>query len=93
MAQEPLDAGDPSFDPLICLHRPPEQSQLTPFVRHHFAGGEPYERYAGARRIDGSSEPSLELPPHPVHHRPGGEGPVRPPPPAQLLTVLCRGLD
>lgn len=93
MPKEALNASDASFDSLARLDRTSEEAELATGVGNDFAGGEAYQGDAGARSIGRRGHPSLELPSHPVHHRPRRERPVRPPPASQLLGILGRGLD
>ena len=65
------------------------QIQLTPVVGHSAGDCEAQQGDPGRRSRDHRSlQPTLELPPDPVHNGSGGEGPFPPPTALQRLSVL-----
>ena len=94
MTQKSLEPRQTSFDLSARFGYPAREVHLASVVGHCLPDREPQHCDPGGRSCDHRSlQPSLELPPDPVHDGPGGERSVSPPATLQRLAMFCLGLD
>lgn len=94
VAEKTLDSRQTPFDLAACLGETTFEVHLASFVGHGLADREPQHGYpCGGDRDNRSLQPSLELPPNPVHHGPGGERSVPSPATLQRLAMFSLRLD